>query len=281
MRFRSRRCCHQDGGCPEDCAYCPQSARYRTGVEAQELMSLEAVTRAARAARAAGATRFCMGAAFRGPKDAQLERIAAMVRAVKALGLETCATLGLLSREQAETLARAGLDYYNHNLDTSESFYRKIITTRTYADRLRTLQHVRAAGINVCCGGIVGMGESREDRVALLTTLAGLKPQPESVPVNQLVAVPGTPLAERKAVDGLEFARTVAVARILMPRAHVRLSAGRAGFSDELQALCFAAGANSIFHGDVLLTTENPEREADQALFSKLGLIRESAQRPA
>ena len=269
------------GGCPEDCAYCPQSARYRTGVEAQELMSLEAVTRAARAARAAGATRFCMGAAFRGPKDAQLERIAAMIRAVKALGLETCATLGLLSGEQAETLARAGLDYYNHNLDTSESFYRKIITTRTYADRLRTLQHVRAAGINVCCGGIVGMGESREDRVALLATLAGLKPQPESVPVNQLVAVPGTPLAERKAVDGLEFVRTVAVARILMPRAHVRLSAGRAGFSDELQALCFAAGANSIFHGDVLLTTENPEREADQALFSKLGLIRESARRPA
>ena len=269
------------GGCPEDCAYCPQSIRYSTGVEAQDLMSLEEVTSAAREAKAAGATRFCMGAAFRGPKDAQVECIAEMIREVKAMGLETCATLGLLTAAQAEALARAGLDYYNHNLDTSESFYPEIITTRTYSDRLRTLQHVRDAGMNVCCGGIVGMGEHRSDRVAFLHTLACLDPHPESVPINQLVPVPGTPLADRTAFDGLEFVRTVAAARILMPCAHVRLSAGRTEFTDELQALCFAAGANSIFYGDVLLTTGNPGREADRTLFSKLGLAPESNRQPA
>jgi len=268
------------GACPEDCAYCPQSIRYQTGVEVEDMMSVSDVKRAARQAKACGATRFCMGAAFRGPKDAQVEQIAEMIREVKAMGLETCATVGLLTAAQAERLAQAGLDYYNHNLDTSESFYPKIITTRTYADRLRTLEHVRAAGMNVCCGGIMGMGESRHDRVALLHALATLEPQPESVPINQLVPVPGTPLGEPKAVDGLEFVRTVAVARVLMPRAHVRLSAGRAEFSDELQALCFAAGANSIFSGERLLTTGNPARDADQALFSRLGLKPEPLQRP-
>lgn len=268
------------GDCPEDCAYCPQSIRYQTGVETQALMSVEEVTQAAREAKAAGATRFCMGAAFRGPKDPQLEIITAMVREVKALGLETCATLGLLTEAQAEKLAQAGLDYYNHNLDTSESFYPEIITTRAYVDRLRTLEHVRAAGMNVCCGGIVGMGETREDRVALCHALASLAPQPESVPINQLVPVPGTPLAERQTVDGIEFVRTVAVARILMPAAHVRLSAGRAEFTDELQALSFAAGANSIFFGDVLLTTGNPGPAADRALFARLGLKAETEQHP-
>ena len=260
------------GACPEDCAYCPQSIRYRTDVQPRDLMTLEDVTRAARAARSAGATRFCMGAAFRGPKDAQVEEVAAMVRAVRALGLETCATLGLLTESQARTLADAGLDYYNHNLDTSEAYYGEIISTRTYADRLRTLKHVRAAGIHVCCGGILGMGEGREDRAALLHSLAGLDPQPESVPINRLVRIPGTPLADAQPIDGLEFVRTVAAARILMPRAHVRLSAGRGEFTDELQALCFAAGANSIFYGDTLLTTDNPEEQADRALFSRLGL---------
>ena len=260
------------GACPEDCAYCPQSIRYRTVVETEELMSLEAVTRAATQARAAGATRFCMGAAYRGPKDGQVQQIAAMIRAVRELGMETCATLGLLTESQAQSLAEAGLDYYNHNLDTSEAFYGKIITTRTYADRLRTLQHVRAAGMRVCCGGILGMGEARQDRIALLHALATLNPQPESVPINQLVRVPGTPLADADDLDGLEFARTVAAARILMPGAHVRLSAGRSGFTEELQALCFAAGANSIFYGETLLTTENPEEAADRALFRKLGL---------
>ncbi len=266
------------GACPEDCAYCPQSIRYQTGVEAQEIMSLEAVKQSAQEAKNAGATRFCMGAAFRGPKDTQIEQISEMICEVRALGMETCATLGLLTASQAKSLAQAGLDYYNHNLDTSESFYPKIITTRTYADRLRTLEHVRAAGMKVCCGGIMGMGESRSDWVDLLHALATLEPQPESVPINQLVPVPGTPLEDKKILDGLEFARTVAVARILMPCAHVRLSAGRAEFTDELQALCFVAGANSIFYGDTLLTTENPEREADQVLFSKLGLKPEPVQ---
>jgi len=260
------------GACPEDCAYCPQSVRYQTGLEVRELMPLEEVEQAAREAKAAGATRFCMGAAYRGPKDAQVEQIAAMIEAVSSLGLETCATLGLLTEPQAKRLAAAGLDYYNHNLDTSESFYPKIIGTRTYADRLQTLAHVRTAGMAVCCGGIVGMGEGREDRAALLHTLATLETHPESVPINQLVPVPGTPLGDPAPVDGFEFVRTVAVARVLMPRAHVRLSAGRSDFSDELQALSFAAGANSIFYGDSLLTTENPGRDADQALFSKLGL---------
>ncbi|MYF69989.1 MAG: biotin synthase BioB [Proteobacteria bacterium] len=260
------------GACPEDCAYCPQSIRYNTGLPTEDLMSVVEVTKAAARARAAGATRFCMGAAYRGPKDAQVEQISAMIKAVGEMGMETCATLGLLTEPQARTLAEAGLDYYNHNLDTSEAFYGNIITTRTFADRLRTLEHVRTAGIRVCCGGILGMGEAREDRIALLHSLATLDPQPESVPINQLVRVPGTPLADADDLDGLEFVRTVASARILMPRAHVRLSAGRTGFSDELQALCFAAGANSIFYGDTLLTTENPDEATDRTLFRKLGL---------
>ena len=260
------------GACPEDCAYCPQSIRYQAGVEPEDLMTLEEVKQAAAKAKAAGATRFCMGAAYRGPKDSQVERIGAMIGAVRELGLETCATLGLLTESQAQALADAGLDYYNHNLDTSEAFYGRIITTRTYADRLRTLAHVRSAGMNVCCGGILGMGEGRQDRIELLHALASMDPQPESVPINRLVRVPGTPLADADDMDGLEFARTVAAARILMPRAHVRLSAGRSEFTDELQALCFAAGANSIFYGDTLLTTGNPEEAADRALFSRLGL---------
>lgn len=265
------------GGCPEDCSYCPQSIRYDTNVQPQNLMSLEEVKLAAKEAKAAGATRFCMGAAYRGPKDRQVEKIAEMIAEIKAMGLETCATLGLLTETQAEQLAYAGLDFYNHNLDTSEAYYPKIITTRSYSDRLRTLEHVRAVGMKVCCGGIIGMGESRDDRVSLLHALSTLLPQPESVPINQLVPIPGTPLAEKGCVDGLEFARTIAVARILMPGSHVRLSAGREEFTDELQALCFAAGANSIFYGDVLLTTGNPEHESDQALFSKLGLKPEPA----
>ncbi len=269
------------GACPEDCAYCPQSIRYNTAVEVENLMSVEAVKEAALMAKEAGATRFCMGAAYRGPTDKQVEKIGEMIREVRALGLETCATLGLLTGSQATALAGAGLDYYNHNLDTSESFYAKVITTRRYADRLETLEHVRAAGIKVCCGGILGMGETRDDRVALLHALATLPTQPESVPINQLVPVPGTPLANAAPVDGFEFVRTVAVARILLPQAHVRLSAGRAQFSDELQALCFLAGANSIFSGEQLLTTRNPEIEADRTLFARLGLKPEPAQTPA
>ncbi len=269
------------GACPEDCAYCPQSIRYSTGVEVEALMSVASVKEAALKAKKAGATRFCMGAAYRGPKDKEVEKIGEMIREVRALGLETCATLGLLTGSQAKVLASAGLDYYNHNLDTSESFYSRIITTRRYEDRLETLEHVRAAGIKVCCGGILGMGETRDDRVALLHALATLPAQPESVPINQLVPVPGTPLADAAPVDGVEFVRTVAVARILMPQAHVRLSAGREEFSDELQALCFVAGANSIFSGDKLLTTGNPDTEADEALFARLGLEPEAAQTPS
>ena len=265
------------GACPEDCAYCPQSVRYHTGVPTEDLMSLEEVTRAAAQAKAAGATRFCMGAAYRGPKDKQVEQISEMIRAVGEMGMETCATLGLLSESQAHSLAEAGLDYYNHNLDTSEAYYGNIITTRTFADRLSTLERVRTAGIRVCCGGILGMGEARQDRIDLLHSLATLDPQPESVPINRLVRVAGTPLADTEDLDGIEFVRTVAAARVLMPRAHVRLSAGRSGFSDELQALCFAAGANSIFYGETLLTTENPEQAADRALFRKLGLKPEQA----
>jgi len=260
------------GSCPEDCAYCPQSIRYDTGVDRHDLMSLERVCEAAREAKAAGATRFCMGAAYRGPKDTELQRIKEMIREVGALGLETCATLGLLTAEQAESLADSGLDYYNHNLDTSESFYPKIITTRRYQDRLETLEYVRSAGIKVCCGGILGMGESRDDRVQLMHTLATLPEHPESVPINQLVKVPGTPLSGVESLDTLEFVRAVGVARILMPCAHVRLSAGRVGFSDELQAMCFVAGANSIFYGDQLLTTDNPECQTDHTLFRRLGL---------
>jgi biotin synthase len=260
------------GACPEDCAYCPQSIRFKTGVEVHDLMPIEEVRAAAQRARDSGATRFCMGASYRGPKDSQLEPILEMIREVKALGLETCATLGLLREGQAEKLAEAGLDYYNHNLDSSEDFYGKIIGTRTYADRLVTLERVRRAGIKVCCGGIVGMGETRRDRALLLQTLANLDPHPESVPINDLVPVPGTPLANAEPLDKFEFVRTIAVARILMPRSHVRLSAGRTSFSDEMQALCFLAGANSIFYGEKLLTTGNPDTAADQALFARLGL---------
>lgn len=265
------------GACPEDCAYCPQSVRFDTGLERHELLSLEEVKDAAKRARDAGATRFCMGAAYRSPKDRQLVPIAEMIREVKRLGLETCATLGMLSESQAVTLAEAGLDYYNHNLDTSEAYYPQIITTRTYEDRLRTLANVRTAGLKVCCGGILGMGETRADRAAMLATLATLDPQPESVPVNRLVAVPGTPLADAEPLDEFEFVRTIAATRILMPRAHVRLSAGRTDFSDEMQALCFLGGANSIFYGDRLLTTDNPGEQSDLALFARLGLRPEPA----
>jgi biotin synthase len=260
------------GACPEDCAYCPQSIRFETGVDTHDVMPLDAVRAAARRAKDAGATRFCMGASYRGPKDSQLEPILEMVKAVKAEGLETCATLGLLRPGQAERLAEAGLDYYNHNLDSSAEFYEKIISTRTYADRLETLERVRAAGVKVCCGGIVGMGETRADRIGLLHTLATLEPQPESVPINELVPIPGTPLASAAPLDPFEFVRCIAVARILMPRSHVRLSAGRSDFSDELQALCFFAGANSIFYGEKLLTTGNPDVSADQSLLRDAGL---------
>jgi biotin synthase len=263
------------GACPEDCAYCPQSIRFTTGVEQHDQMPLDEVRAAAVRAQEAGATRFCMGASYRGPKDSQLEPILEMIKEVKALGLETCATLGLLRPGQAERLAAAGLDYYNHNLDSSADFYTKIIGTRTYADRLQTLARVRAAGVKVCCGGIVGMGETRADRAALLHTLATLDPHPESVPINELVPVPGTPLADAEPLDPFEFVRSIAVARVLMPRSHVRLSAGRSDFSDELQALCFFAGANSIFYGEKLLTTGNPDTAADQRLFARLGIVPE------
>jgi biotin synthase len=260
------------GGCPEDCAYCPQSAQYDTGVPAEKLMPLDAVLAEARAARAAGAGRFCMGAAWRSPKDRDLDAVCAMVEGVKALGLETCATLGMLTAAQAGKLKVAGLDYYNHNLDSSPEFYGEIITTRTYDDRLQTLEYVRAAGIHVCCGGIVGMGETREDRVGMITTLANLPVHPESVPINMLVRVAGTPLGDAPALDPLEFVRTVAVARITMPKSMVRLSAGRESMSEEVQALCFLAGANSIFCGPKLLTTPNPERDRDRELMDRLGL---------
>jgi biotin synthase len=260
------------GACPEDCAYCPQSIRYDTGLEREALMDPAAVIERARAAREAGATRFCMGAAWRSPKDRDLDTVAAMVEGVAALGLETCATLGMLTPAQARRLKEAGLDYYNHNLDTSERFYGEVITTRCYQDRLDTLAAVREAGIRVCCGGILGMGEEPEDRVAFLHTLATLDPHPESVPINNLVQVEGTPLAGTPALDPIEFVRTIALARILMPRSHVRLSAGRAQMSDEMQALCFLAGANSIFYGEKLLTTGNPDTASDLALFRRLGI---------
>ncbi len=268
------------GACPEDCAYCPQSVRYDTGIEAQALMAVEEVRSAATRARAAGATRFCMGAAYRSPKARDLAVIAEMVRAVRELGLETCATLGMLEPAQAQQLKEAGLDYYNHNLDTSAEFYDKIISTRTYQDRLDTLSAVRGAGIKVCCGGIVGLGESGADRAELLRTLANLPEHPESVPINQLVKVPGTPLAGAGEVDPFDFVRSIALARILMPRAHVRLSAGREAMSDELQALCFLAGANSIFYGEKLLTTGNPDVARDRELFARLGLSAERAPDP-
>jgi biotin synthase len=260
------------GGCPEDCSYCPQAARYDTGVQAQKLMSVEAVLERARAARDAGASRFCMGAAWRGPKDRDVTKVAQIVAAVKSLGLETCATLGLLSGAQARTLKDAGLDYYNHNLDTAPEFYGEIIHTRGYQDRLDTLDQIRAAGLKTCCGGIVGMGETRDQRAGLLQALANLPEHPQSVPINQLVAVPGTPLGEADPLDPFEFVRTIAVARLLMPASMVRLSAGRQQMDDAVQALCFFAGANSIFYGEKLLTTGNPDVAQDRALFRRLDL---------
>src|SRR5437868_176041 len=264
------------GGCAEDCGYCPQSAHFDTGVEASKLMPLQEVVEAAQAAKAQGATRFCMGAAWRSPKARDMERVTDMVREVRALGLETCMTLGMLEAEQARALKDAGLDYYNHNLDSAPEFYGNIIGTRTYQDRLDTLGHVRDAGINVCCGGIVGMGESRAQRAGLIAQLANLEPYPESVPINNLVQVAGTPLAGTEPLDPFEFVRTIAVARITMPTTMVRLSAGREQMDEALQALCFAAGANSIFYGDKLLTTSNPQAERDRALFERLGLKAQS-----
>jgi biotin synthase len=261
------------GGCPEDCAYCPQSAHYDTGVKADKLMEVETVVAEARAALAAGASRFCMGAAWRSPRDRDLEAVCAMVEGVKALGLETCATLGMLTASQAQRLKDAGLDFYNHNLDTSPEFYGDIISTRIYGDRLDTLEHVRGAGIHVCCGGIVGMGEARADRIAMIATLASLPSHPESVPINLLVRVEGTPLAGQAPLEPFEFVRTIAVARIAMPASVVRLSAGREDMSEETQALCFIAGANSIFYGPKLLTAANPDRGHDLALLDKLGLV--------
>lgn len=264
------------GACPEDCAYCSQSIRFDTGLKSEPLMDMEEVLQKARTAKANGATRFCMGAAYRSPKPKQLAQIAEMVREVRAMGMETCVTLGMVNADQARQLKQAGLDYYNHNLDTSEEHYKKIITTRTYQDRLDTLQAVRDAGINVCCGGILGMGETSLDRAQLLHTLATLPQHPDSVPINQLVQVPGTPMYGVDKVEPLDFVRTIAVARLLMPRAHVRLSAGRSEMSDETQALCFLAGANSIFYGDKLLTTENPDENHDLGLFARLGIQAEA-----
>jgi biotin synthase len=262
----------KSGGCSEDCSYCPQSARYNTEVEAEPLLDIPAVLESAKQAKAHGASRFCMGAAWRSPKEKDFKQVLDMVEGVKNLGLETCATLGMLNEEQAARLKESGLDYYNHNLDTSEEFYGEIITTRTYQDRLDTLEHVRKANINVCCGGIVGLGEGRKDRVGLLVTLSTMTKHPESVPINLLVQVEGTPLAKTEALDPFEFVRTIAVARILMPNSFVRLSAGRSDMTESLQALCFHAGANSIFYGEKLLTTENPEHNEDLALFERLGL---------
>ena len=261
------------GGCPEDCAYCPQSAHYRTGLEKKELLDVDEALASARAARAQGATRFCMGAAWRDvPKGEPFERVLTMVRGVRELGMEACCTLGMLTQPQADALAEAGLTAYNHNLDTSSEFYGEIISTRTYGDRLATLERVRHAGITVCCGGIIGMGESRRERYGLLRELSSLDPHPESVPVNMLVRVEGTPLAGQQAEDPLELVRMIATARILMPKSFVRLSAGRLSLSDEAQALCFLAGANSVFLGDKLLTTANPEADADRKLLDKLGM---------
>ncbi|HSV53004.1 MAG TPA: biotin synthase BioB [Burkholderiaceae bacterium] len=268
------------GGCSEDCGYCPQSAHFDTGVEATKLMGVDKVVEAALAAKAQGATRFCMGAAWRSPKQRDMERVVEMVREVRALGLETCMTLGMLDAGQAHELKDAGLDYYNHNLDSAPEFYGQIISTRTYQDRLDTLGHVRDAGMKVCCGGIVGLGESRTQRAGLIAQLANLDPYPESVPINNLVAVEGTPLEKADAIDPFEFVRTIAVARITMPRTMVRLSAGREQMNEALQALCFLAGANSIFYGDRLLTTSNPQAQRDRALFERLGL-RVQGERPS
>ena len=260
------------GGCPEDCAYCPQSAHYDTGLGREALMEIDAVVAAAARAKDSGASRFCMGAAWRSPTDRDLDQICKMIEGVRRIGMETCVTLGMLTNLQARRLKESGLDYYNHNIDTSEEYYGEIITTRTFDDRIVTLGHVRDAGLHVCSGGIVGMGETRADRVGMLTALATLPEHPESVPINQLVAVEGTPLSEAESVDAIEFVRTIAVARIVMPSSVVRLSAGRNEMSDAVQALCFAAGANSIFYGDQLLTTDNPATEIDRTLFDRLGL---------
>ncbi|XYJ10567.1 biotin synthase BioB [Telluria sp. B2] len=265
------------GGCEEDCGYCPQAARYDTGVEAKKILDIDTVLDAARQAKANGATRFCMGAAWRSPKERDMEKVEQMVREVKALGMETCATLGMLEEGQAEQLKNAGLDFYNHNIDTAPDFYNNVISTREYQDRLDTLGRVRNAGLKVCCGGIVGMGETREQRAGLIAQLANLNPYPESVPVNHLVQVEGTPLHGLDPLDPLEFVRTIAVARITMPKARVRLSAGRRQLGEAVQAMCFMAGANSIFYGDKLLTTGNPEAEDDRALLAKLGLKTRSA----
>ena len=265
------------GGCEEDCGYCPQAARYDTGVEAKKILDIDTVLDAARQAKANGATRFCMGAAWRSPKERDMDKVEEMVREVKALGMETCATLGMLEEGQAEQLKKAGLDFYNHNIDTAPDFYNNVISTREYQDRLDTLGRVRNAGLKVCCGGIVGMGETREQRAGLLAQLANLNPYPESVPVNHLVQVEGTPLHGLDPLDPLEFVRTIAVARIIMPEARVRLSAGRRQLGEAVQAMCFMAGANSIFYGDKLLTTGNPEAEDDRALLAKLGLKTRSA----
>lgn len=261
------------GGCPEDCGYCPQSSHHEAGVKAEKLMPLATVLAGAAQAKAAGATRYCLGAAWRSPKDHELDAVCAMVKGIEALGMESCVTLGMLNAAQAARLKQAGLGYYNHNIDTSPEYYGNIITTRDFQERLDTLEHVRQAGIHVCCGGIVGMGEGQADRAEMLRTLANLPVHPESVPINLLVRVAGTKLAEAASVDELEFARTIAVARILMPSSFVRLSAGRSGMTDSLQALCFFAGANSIFLGDKLLTTGNPDVEDDKSLFSRLGIV--------
>lgn len=266
----------KDGGCPEDCHYCPQAARYNTGVTAKKLLSVETVRKHALAAKDAGATRFCMGAAWRELKDRDLPAIVSLIKEVKDLKMEACVTLGMLTDEQAHALKEAGLDFYNHNIDTSPEFYEEIITTRTMDDRLQTLDRVRDAGIKVCCGGIIGLGETRQDRAGMLVTLANMDPVPESVPINNLVPIPGTPLANNPPVDPFEFVRTIAVARIMMPKARVRLSAGRTSMSDEMQALCFLAGANSIFYGEKLLITANPEIVKDQELLKRLGIKTES-----
>lgn len=262
----------KDGGCPEDCHYCPQAARYHTGVKAKKLLAVDVIKKQAQAAKAAGATRFCMGAAWRELKDRDVPAIANMIQEIKSLGMESCVTLGMLTESQADALKEAGLDYYNHNVDTSPDYYQNIITTRTYDDRLQTLQKVRDAGIKVCSGGIIGLGETRIDRANFLITLANLSPQPESVPINNLIPIPGTPLADSPPIDPFEFVRTIAIARILFPKSYVRLSAGRSKMSDELQALCIVAGANSMHYGEKLLMTDNPEISKDQALLKRLGL---------
>ncbi|MEO5324291.1 biotin synthase BioB [Mesorhizobium sp. CC13] len=260
------------GGCPEDCGYCSQSAHHESGLKASKLMEVQRVLAEAKKAKDAGATRYCMGAAWRSPKERDMEAVVAMIEGVKDLGMETCMTLGMLDLGQAQRLKQAGLDYYNHNIDTSERYYNEIITTRSFADRLDTLANVRDSGIKVCCGGIVGMGEEKADRVDMLVTLANLPEHPDSVPINMLIPIEGTPLGEAEPIEPIEFVRTIALARIMMPQSHVRLSAGRTAMSDEMQALCFFAGANSIFVGDTLLTAENPEEDKDSALFRRLGI---------